>query len=102
MTSQARTQTTDYTILLLVVVALILSFSFFAFAQNSSDEIRPFAKPATMEVRQAKAEKPIGAIIMETSCQPQSGGDALRKGDPGYEQCQQERGTIVPANKKIQ
>ncbi len=102
MNSQVRTQTSDHTILLLVIVALILSFSFFAFAQNQTDEIRPFAKPAMMEVRQAKAEKPIGAIIMETSCRPIDGGDALRKGDPGYEQCQSERGTFVPANKKIQ
>jgi hypothetical protein len=102
MTANVRTRTTDYTLLLLVVVALALSFSFFAFAQSPTDEIRPFAKPMTMEIRQAKAEKPIGAIIMETSCQPVSGGEPLRKGDPGYEQCQQERGNVSPASKKIQ
>jgi hypothetical protein len=102
MTSQVRTQTTDNTILLLIVVAVILSFSFFAFAQSSDVEMAPFAKQAPLDVRQAKAEKPIGAIIMETSCQPLSGGDSLRKGDPGYEVCQKERGTPVPANKKVQ
>ena len=83
----------DRTLVVLLIGVLILSFSFFAFAEGPADiEDRPWEKSQPPKRLQfIGTAKPVGAIMMETSCVPHGATEALRKNDPGYEECATQR-----------
>jgi len=102
MTTQSRRFIADSTIFLLLILVVLLSFSFFAFAQSKkTGDLKPWEAPMPAEIEQVADEKPMGAIKIETSCATKD-GEKLRHSDPGYSECLVEKNNQLNVKKNYQ